>query len=287
MIDTQVIQQWKTAEEAHRQTLGRLVNPYLDARSQHRKQPITDFLFEYYSFRPGKLLSWNPGFATVTASDWAPCDHRYQLTSDGWMLLPEDFPNKRLSSLKWIITYQKAILDRPPAFGCFGLHEWAMVYRSPEVRHERVPLRMSQEEIAVFVESQDIRCSHYDAFRFFTPDARPLNKLHPKSDNRIDLEQGGCIHANMDLYKWSYKFFPWVSSDLIGRAFLLAWETRKMDMMASPYDLKEYGLHPIRIETREGRAAYTQAQKDIAEKARELREEIVDQLEKLVDWIQH
>ncbi|MCC5925434.1 MAG: 3-methyladenine DNA glycosylase [Bacteroidetes bacterium] len=276
---------WKLAEQAQKKLLEPIITPYLEARSHHRRQPVTDFLFEYYSFRPVKLLNWNPGIGVVVPHDWAPTDHRYRKNRDGWSLHPEDFPNKRISALEWVISYQKAILERPPAFGCHGLHEWAMVYRITDVRHNQVPLRLSKDEITQFVESQQIRCSHFDAFRFFTEPARPLNNLQPSRSKRIDLEQGGCIHANMDLYKWCYKFFPWISSDITTKAFLLAWDTRKLDMMASPYDLSDEGLRPIKIETASGREEYTRLQKEIAERARPIREELVDQLESLVDWI--
>lgn len=285
MLQTLEQLDWKTHEAAHRERLDPVILPFLEARSQHIKQPVADFLFSYYSFRPTKLLSWNPGFGSITSSDWQPCDHRYTLTDAGWELLPQSFPENRTSSLHWIINYQKAILDRPPAFGCYGLHEWAMVYKSEDIRHEQVPLRLSDREIADFVDSQNICCSHYDAFRFFTKEARPLNKLQPESENRIALDQGGCIHANMDLYKWAYKFFPWMPSTLITQTFLLAWETRKIDMMASPYDLRDAGLNPIRIETPEGRDEYRRAQIEIAEKARPLRKKLVDQLQSLADWI--
>ena len=33
----------------------------------------------------------------------------------------------------------------------------------------------------------------------------PLNKLAPARELIPQLEQRGCLHANMDLYKWSYK----------------------------------------------------------------------------------
>jgi hypothetical protein len=285
MTETLEITDWKSAERAQLSLLEPIVLPFLESRSHHIEQPVTDFLFDYYSFRAVKLLSWNPGINIRVSADWEPCDHRYRLGDDGWRLHPEDFPEKRLRSLHWVIAYQKAIIDRQPAFGCYGLHEWAMVYRSQDIRHGQVPFRLSEEEIADFVDSQHIRCSHYDAFRFFTAEARPLNKLQPDLQSRVDIEQGGCIHANMDLYKWSYKYFPYTSSELISKAFLLAWDTRKIDMMASPYDLRKEGLEPIKIETREGREEYTRQQMDIAERAKPIREELVSQLESLADWI--
>ena len=116
-----------------------------------------------------------------------------------------------------------------------------------------------------------MRCSHYDAFRFFTPAARPLNLLQPGPDDRAAHEQPGCIHANLDLYKWATKFYPWIGSDLIADAFELARDARLLDMRAAPYDLSAFDAEPIRIETASGRRDYAAAQSAIATRAAPLR----------------
>lgn len=275
---------WQHYSDEHHQRLNHILSPYFDARSRGLKQPVTDFLFEYYSFRPGKLQRWSPGFGVRVSSDWNPPDKSWKLSDGFWELTPGDFPEKRKSSLEWVIELQKAILARPPVFGCFGLHEWAMVYKSDEVRHEQLPLRMKPADIADFVDSQNVACSHFDAFRFFTEEALVLNKLRPTAEKRLEMEQGGCIHANMDLYKWAYKFYPWVSTELIADAFLLAHKTRFIDMQASPYDLSDYGLTPITIETEDGRKEYIRKQKEIARKAEELRQELLKTLKALREW---
>lgn len=79
-------------------------------------------------------------------------------------------------------------------------------------------------------------CNHFDAYRFFTPAAAPLNTLRPTSDERPAYEQPGCLHGNMDLYKHAFRLSPLVCSDLVADAFELAWEIRIMDMLAAPYD---------------------------------------------------
>jgi hypothetical protein len=56
-----------------------------------------------------------------------------------------------------------------------GLHEWAMVFRNPNVRHRYVPFRLSRAETDAVVKSQPLRCSHFDAFRFFSPQTAPQN----------------------------------------------------------------------------------------------------------------
>ncbi|MEZ0277330.1 MAG: hypothetical protein ACAH88_20635, partial [Roseimicrobium sp.] len=114
-------------------------------------------------------------------------------------------------------------------------------------------------------------CTHYDAFRFYTPEARPLNTFDPRFETRLDMEQGGCLHANMDLYKWAYKLWPWIGSDLVADAFEVALFGRAMDMRASPYDLEALGFPPIYIETEEGRAEYRRCQQELADRAEPVR----------------
>ncbi|MGL1409555.1 hypothetical protein ACSTIX_23730, partial [Vibrio parahaemolyticus] len=75
---------------------------------------------------------------------------------------------------------------RPAQFGCFGLHEWAMAYRTEDVRHA-VPLRLGSDGTDAVVESHDLKCTHFDAFRFFTPDAVPRNRTALSRDLQIDV----------------------------------------------------------------------------------------------------
>jgi hypothetical protein len=133
-----------------------------------------------------------------------------------------------------------------------------------------------------FVESRPVLCSHYDAFRFFTKKARPLNRLQPTRKNLKKREQPGCIHANMDLYKWAYKLYPWISSDLIADAFELALDARIIDMKASPYDLTNYGYEPIKIETEKGRLVYINEQRKIFQRSMSLREELINVYRQLI-----
>jgi hypothetical protein len=88
------------------------------------------------------------------------------------------------------------------------------------------------------------------------------------------MEQGGCLHANMDLYKWATKLWPWVGSDFIAKAFFLALEGRELDMRASPYDLSEEGYEPLCIETEEGRKQYQIEQQQLTQRATILRQEL-------------
>ena len=151
-----------------------------------------------------------------------------------------------------------------------------MVYKLPPeaLRHKGLRLRLTPKDLASFVESQTLCCTHYDAYRFFTKEARPLNTLNPSLDTRLQFEQGGCLHANMDLYKWAIKLWPWIGSEFLAKAFFLALEGRELDMRASPYDLTDEGYLPLCIETEEGRKHYQKEQQLFAERAIPLREEL-------------
>jgi hypothetical protein len=144
-----------------------------------------------------------------------------------------------------------------------------------------VPLRLGAAATDAVVESHRVVCSHFDAYRFFTPSARPLNRLRPGRDDRAAYEQPGCLHATMDLYKHAFRLWPLVGSDLVADCFELAWDVRTTDMRASPYDLTTLGLSPIRVETPEGKREYADAQRRFADRAAPLRAELIAQLEGL------
>jgi hypothetical protein len=171
-----------------------------------------------------------------------------------------------------------ATAGRPAQLGCFGLHEWAMVYRQrpSAVRHADWPLRLGPDGTDAVVEAASIRCTHYDAYRFFTPEAMGRNAVRPSRETQVALEQPGCLHVTMDLYKWAYKLGPLVPGELLLSCFALAREVRALDMRASPYDLSDLGYQPVRIETPEGRAEYVAAQRSFAGRAAALRRELLD-----------
>jgi hypothetical protein len=282
-------EEWKKKQLLHEKNVDALVGSYLIQRSQHIKNPVMDFLFQYYAFRPSMLKRWSPGFSTAlefTDTDELPeFDELITLGNKAWIGL-ESFPEHRIRSSKWILNMLKSTQDRRPSFGCFGMHEWAMVYKSEKPRHDQVPLRMEPKELAEFVESRPLLCTHFDAFRFFTEPAKPMNKFELSREKFDESEQPGCIHSNMDLYKWAFKLYPWISSDLILEAFELALEARTIDMKASPYDLVEYGLDPIKIETDAGRIEYKKLQEAIFEKGKPVREKIIRNLETLMNSIE-
>lgn len=252
-----------------------------ERRARGERHPVLDFLFTYYSYRPAKLLRWHPGpgLELADAAEYLRWP-AYRTTECGVELGP--LPDARRSSVEFVHTLLSATANREPRFGCFGLHEWAMVYRSTDVRHEDWPLRLGGAGTDAVVESLPVRCTHFDAFRFFTPAARPLNMLQPTRREQVALEQPGCLHAGMDLYKWAYKLDPYAPSDLVADCFELALDIRSLDMRASPYDLASLGYAPVRIETAEGRAQYRREQAGFTERARPLRARLVALCEALL-----
>lgn len=279
--------EWLGRRSAHEQRVRAWTDPHQARQSRGEKHPVEDFLWEYYSYRPSWLRRWHPGPDVVllgaAARDYLRWPE-YHERDGGVAVNCAAFDPKRRASLVWLAGLLRATHERPPSFGCFGLHEWAMVYRldAAEVRHARLPLRFSPEETARITESLPIRCSHFDAFRFFTPAARPLNRLQPERATTDQLEQRGCLHANMDLYKWAFKLAPFTPAELMADCFALAREIREVDMRASPYDCTSLGLAAIAIETPEGRADYERLQRAFAERSQPLRARLLGLCERLL-----
>jgi hypothetical protein len=275
---------WTARAREHEELLADYTEGFIRRRSQGLTHAVLDFLFVYYNCSPTKLKQWVPSISQELVIDTSILEN-YPWLKENWFckktqstlaLDLQRFPQHTYRQVAFIAQLCSNILERSPRFSCFGLHEWAMVYKStPEdIRHKGFRLRLSPQELADFVENQMICCSHYDAYRFFTADARPLNVLQPQYDTRLHMEQGGCLHANMDLYKWATKLWPWIGSDFIAKTFLLALACRELDMRASPYDLTEIGYTPFCIETEEGKKQYQQAQQLLATRAIPLREEL-------------
>jgi hypothetical protein len=170
-----------------------------------------------------------------------------------------------------------ATAERTPLTSCFGLHEWAMVYRDGDARrHIAWPLRLGAAETDDVVETHPLRCTHIDAQRFFTSAALPLIRTPASRETQHLVDQPGCVHVTMDLYKWAYRLEPLTPSDLTLACFRLARDARELDMRASPYDLAALGYDPIPIETPLGRRDYVTAQRSLTERAAPLRRRLLD-----------
>ncbi|GAB2991306.1 3-methyladenine DNA glycosylase [Nocardioides montaniterrae] len=248
--------------EAHRARLAPYVAPYLARRAAGIKHPVHDFLFVYYSYRPTQLLTWHPGDVPLPAA--------------------------KQPLVEGLLSLLRATAGRPGNFGCFGLHEWAMVHGASENRHP-VPLRLGAAGTDAVTESHRIACSHFDAFRFFTPSARSFNTLSPRADDRPAYEQPACLHGGMDLYKHAFRLSPYICSDLVADAFELAWDIRILDMRAAPYDMTGWTLDPtgepwtpVAIETPEGKAEYVSLQREYAERGAPIRAALIAECTRLL-----
>lgn len=271
-------------------------DPHQLRAARGEKHPVHDFLFHYYAFRPAWLRRWHPGPDVVLAGagareflrwpeyrelpagrDGSPQPSAFGQANICVALDLATLPAHRREFVLWLRDLLSTMQSRPPFFACHGLHEWAMVYRQTpdEVRHNQYPLRFPPAELARIVETSAICCTHFDAFRFFTTPARPLNKLQPTRETVPLNEQRGCLHANMDLYKWAFKLAPFTPSELIADCFALAWDIRAVDMRASPYDVSALGFTPIPVETPEGRADYERHQRAFTARGEPLRGQLL------------
>lgn len=272
---------WHKLRDEHRAKVMPWITPRLERRSRHESHPVDDFLFEYYPISTNKLLNWHPGFgfslvATEIEFEGFPSG-TYEF-ADNTIAIRREWVIKNQEAATGLITFLSSTQERSIRSGCFGLHEWAMVLGTEEVRHEKWPLRLSQDQIRAAIDEVGLRCTHFDAFRFFTPVAAPLNPLQLTPVDRNEVEQPGCLHANMDLYKHAQRFAPIVGSDIIRNAFALARDIRSVDMQTAPYDLADLGVIPIPVETKAGREEFATLQLGFAQRAQTLRTDLIDAL---------
>ena len=275
---------WTTRERMYQNRVDEFCEPHRRRAQAGQAHPVWDFLFTYYSLRPRQLRIWHPGFGVALAG--ASAD-RY-LDRGGYghgrhgVTVTREHLLTRIDTVRFIARLLRATASRPARLNCFGMHEWAMVYQAPTVRHSQVPLRLGPAGTDAVVESMPLRCSHFDAYRFFTEAATHRNAEELTRDSQVSTEQPGCVHAAMDCYKWAFKLGPLVESELVMDCLELAAEARSLDMRASPYDLRGYGFEPITVETPAGRAEYVRAQQSVAERAAPLRATLTDRCDLLL-----
>ena len=285
--------EWKKKSVVHYNEVSQWTEPHRRRKASRDKHPVYDFLFTYYPFALAKLEHWHPGYGAsieIPKNEEVPAIYStkfYKKNEKYISLTTQNLKEKEVDRMKWIHNLLTLTQNRPANFACYGMHEWAMVYKTDhsniDIRHrETAPLRFSKEETDRIVESRPICCTHFDAFRFFTPPALKFNKLQLTLEDRANHEQPGCLHSNMDIYKWASKCMPWVGSDLLWKCFKLALKTRELDMKASPYDLSQYGYPPVKIETPEGREEYESTQRKISEEAKPLRQQIINISAKII-----
>ncbi|MFO7689830.1 MAG: 3-methyladenine DNA glycosylase [Cryobacterium sp.] len=269
--------EWTAAEQGHQERADRFTRERRLRAATGRSHPVDDFLFTYYPFRPGLLRRWHPGAGVLLqgAAGLERATWKWYRTDGADVAVDEaGFVAAKGRSIRFIVSLLSQTALRAGNFGCFGLHEWAMVYRQDEHRHV-APLRLGQGDTDQVVEANRITCSHFDAFRFFTPDALSLNALQPTRENQPALEQPGCLHAGMDVYKWVIKLGPLVPGEVLLDSFELARDIRRLDMEASPYDLADWGYPPVAVETPAGKAEYVRRQKEFSVRSTALRQRVV------------
>lgn len=279
--------EWQALEQAHHARADRLTTGHRARKLRGERHPVEDFLWTYYSVKPGELQRWHPGAGVALGDAGADRQawrhYRPVGTSNAAELDLAAYFERRGATVDYVETLFQQTMEHPPSFGCFGLHEWAMVYRlTPDaLRHSQLPLRIGPTATDRVVESHRIACSHFDAYRFFTPAAAPLNELKPTRESQPDTEQAGCLHAGMDVYKWASKLGPLIPGELLLDAFVLARDIREVDMRASPYDVIGFfgadgaPLTPITIETPEGKREYAKLQREFASRGNALRERVL------------
>ena len=272
--------EWLARARAHEAAVDELTTGHRGRRARGERHPVEDFLFEYYAHRPSHLRRWHPG-PGVELADAPEYEGRsgYVVDDDGSARLDvAGFVGRRERTVTFVRQLLTATLSRPGTHDCFGLHEWAMVHglQPGEQRHEQLPLRLDRAQTDAVVESHRIKCSHADAYRFFTPTAVGLNSLRPTRDDQLEHEQPACLHAGMDTYKWAFKLAPAVPSEITLDAFRHALRIRRLDMQASPYDVSGFDLDPVAIETSEGKAEYVARQRELMVTSNSLRRRLLD-----------
>lgn len=292
--------EWRARESAHGERADALTEAHRARKLRGEKHPVEDFLWTYYSVKPRELRRWHPGAGVLlenAAPDRADWKH-YRAVGDparsqaavvdGARPHAEvditGYFERRGHTVDYVEKLLTATLAHTPRYGCFGLHEWAMVYKmTPEqLRHSALPLRIGHDATNAVVESHTIGCTHFDAFRFFTPQAAPLNTIELSREAQHETEQSGCLHAGMDVYKWAAKLGPIVPGELLLDAFVLARDIRELDMRASPYDVTGYfgasgePLTPVPIETPDGKRTYAQYQRGFAARGDAIRHRLLE-----------
>lgn len=272
---------WQARAQAHLERVRKWTGPRRARRARQESHPVHDFLFQYYSYSAGKLETWHPEPHEALADSQEARERfsgpEYQAQDGVIRRNTSALSAESRAKLHEVVRVMTETRARPANFGCYGMHEWAMVYGGHDVRHAGVaPLRLPQAALDAFVERRPVACSHFDAFRFFAPKAKPMNRLPLAWATRYDAEQPGCVHANMDLYRWAYTAMPWIGSDLLWECFQLATALRVLDMQAGPYDLRSLGFAPVKVETAEGRDEYQRRQRELAVRASGLRDRLID-----------
>ena len=279
------------------------------------KHPIYNFLHTYYQYSFKAIELYSPGINIILQDAYGDnginelVSNKYckYLNNDVYYT-PSCIPSttkkekQHITFLKHNHNILRKTHQRSPFFGCFGMHEWAMVY-DPDYsstttttataeymnkykQQKYLNFRISQSIINNVVSNSNLRCTHFDAWRFFQDDARIQNKHHLERYNQEEYEQPGCIHANMDLFKCATDIYPLIPSTLLLSCLELAINSRTIDMRASPYDVSSYSgcEDAIEIETNIGRQLYIKEQEKIYQQSIPIRHELLMYYDEILQY---
>ena len=127
---------WKQAMADHKDRVQEWTTPYKKRRSKTESHPVHDFLFSYYSYSIGRLESWHPPAGTHL--EFSPTENKhipshfsenYYTKKGGYLFLDPTKSVSRLNSHRWILQLLEHTQKNKPIYGCYGMHEWAMVYK--------------------------------------------------------------------------------------------------------------------------------------------------------------
>ena len=308
---------WRAQAAHHRRRVHKLLSPGFVAGSDKLDDanPVYNFLSQYYNVRGTKgirrLARWSPGLdvllegATqqdiVSGGVSSRACNTSMLTKKGLALCPEGATYKSrdfvASSEPAAYIWNHSLLCRtqqnPIVLNCFGMHEWAMVYQ-PDHRpafsakyQSALRFRLSQADVNSVVESNELRCSHLDALRMFSPAAQQLpnqfgNIGSKTRESQTSIEQAACVHSSLDLFRFAWKLSPFCSSGIVMDCLEMALKARRVDVAAGPYDCLEYGIDPILVETEQGKREYRNRQIQLMKEGKTVRDALIAQYEGLI-----
>ena len=166
-------EEWTARAAAHEARIDRWTAPHRERRRRGETHPVLDFLFTYYSEPPGRLRRWHPGpdvalgGPALRTPPGAGTPGRRRHRAPRRRRLPGRPRRHRPLRPPAARGHRRRARPSAAASACTS-GRWSTATGS--TRHP-VPLRLGQAGTDAVVEAHPIRCTHFDAFRFFTPDA--------------------------------------------------------------------------------------------------------------------
>lgn len=135
---------WRAAEAAHEARAGRYADPFAQRRARHEVHPVEDFLFTYYTLKPGQFKRWHPGAGVILLDAPERASWRFYRPATEQELLdagctPQvaraqadaasavtvdvtDFVERRATALAFTHEILRNTAAKKGQFGCFGMH---------------------------------------------------------------------------------------------------------------------------------------------------------------------